>query len=162
MSLVLVTEQHLMDTADSIRNKLGVQTTYKPREFAAAIDSIQTGGGGSSTSFYTGTYTPSENTTGPSFDIGGNFTHFVIWATENTGGKGVKAFRLAICDFSATPTMLYGIATNNSGSTVAGLTFGATWFSKSGNTVTCSNKGTSGANNAGYWIGGITYQWVAW
>lgn len=45
MSLVLVTEQHLIDTADSIRAKLGVQTTYKPREFAAAIDSISTGGG---------------------------------------------------------------------------------------------------------------------
>lgn len=44
MSLVLVTEQHLIDTADSIRAKLGVQTTYKPREFAAAIDSIQIGG----------------------------------------------------------------------------------------------------------------------
>lgn len=45
MSQVLVTEQHLMDIADSIRNKLGVQTTYKPRELSAAIDSIQTGGG---------------------------------------------------------------------------------------------------------------------
>lgn len=44
MSQVLVTEQHLMDTADAIRNKLGVQTTYKPREFPAAIDSISTGG----------------------------------------------------------------------------------------------------------------------
>ena len=49
MAQVLVTEQHLMDTADAIRNKLGVQTTYKPREFPAAIASIPTGGGPSAT-----------------------------------------------------------------------------------------------------------------
>lgn len=49
MSLVLVTEQHLQDTAGAIRNKLGVQTTYKPSEFSAAIASIPTGGTPSAT-----------------------------------------------------------------------------------------------------------------
>ena len=56
MSQVLITEQHLIDIADSIRSKLGVQTTYKPREFSAAIDSIQTGSGADWDGFLAGTY----------------------------------------------------------------------------------------------------------
>lgn len=43
MTKVLVTRASLEDTADSIRSKLGVQTTYKPSQFADAIDAI-TGG----------------------------------------------------------------------------------------------------------------------
>lgn len=44
MAQVLVTEQYLQDTADAIRSKLSVQTTYKPGQFAAAIASISGGG----------------------------------------------------------------------------------------------------------------------
>lgn len=40
MSKVLITEQYLTDIADAIREKLGVQTQYKPSEMAAAILSI--------------------------------------------------------------------------------------------------------------------------
>lgn len=62
MAQVLITEQYLTDTANAIRSKLGVQTTYKPREFAAAIESIS---GGQSPSINlqdkTVSYTPSEN-----------------------------------------------------------------------------------------------------
>lgn len=43
MSKVLVTEDYLGDIADAIRAKLGVQTTYKPGQMAAAIGSIPTG-----------------------------------------------------------------------------------------------------------------------
>lgn len=46
MALTAITEQYLTDIADSIRAKLGVTTTYKPSEMAAAIDSITGGGGG--------------------------------------------------------------------------------------------------------------------
>lgn len=41
---VLVENSSLQDIADSIRAKLGVQTTYKPGEMADAIDSISGGG----------------------------------------------------------------------------------------------------------------------
>ena len=122
---------------------------------------VESSGG---SSLYTGTYTPSEDTLGPSFDIGGSdFTHFIIWATANTGGYSKKAFRLAVCDFSLSTAQIYGIGTNNSGSSVAGEVFStANWFTKNGSTVTCTNTGTSGTSSAGYWISGITYQWIAW
>ena len=45
MSKVLVSEENLTNIADSIRSKLDVETTYKPGQMSAAIDSIETGGG---------------------------------------------------------------------------------------------------------------------
>ena len=42
MSQVRVTESSLETIADAIRAKLGVQTTYRPSEMAAAIQSIPT------------------------------------------------------------------------------------------------------------------------
>ena len=56
---VLVENSSLQDIADSIRAKLGVQTTYKPGEMADAIDSISGGG-----IVPTGTKTITENGTG--------------------------------------------------------------------------------------------------
>lgn len=41
---VLVTEGHLANIADAIREKLGGSDTYKPGDMAAAIESIETGG----------------------------------------------------------------------------------------------------------------------
>ena len=45
MSKVLVTDTHLEDIADAIREKLGVATTYRPGDMATAIQAIPTGGG---------------------------------------------------------------------------------------------------------------------
>ena len=44
MANVFVNEDSLSDIADAIRSKLNVQTTYKPRDMAAAIQSISSGG----------------------------------------------------------------------------------------------------------------------
>lgn len=44
MSNVFVNETYLEDIADSLRSKLGVQTTYKPSQMAEAISSISGGG----------------------------------------------------------------------------------------------------------------------
>lgn len=46
MPHVYTLEENYEDIADAIREKLGVQTTYKPGEMAAAISSISGGGGG--------------------------------------------------------------------------------------------------------------------
>ena len=46
MSQVLASESNLTNIANSIRAKLGVQTTYKPSEMSGAIDSISSSGGG--------------------------------------------------------------------------------------------------------------------
>lgn len=45
MPHVYTLEENYEDIADAIREKLGVQTTYKPGEMAAAISSISGGGG---------------------------------------------------------------------------------------------------------------------
>lgn len=45
MSQVLASESNLTNIANSIRAKLGVQTTYKPSEMSGAIDSISSSGG---------------------------------------------------------------------------------------------------------------------
>lgn len=44
MAYVTVNDSNLYDIADSIRAKLGVQTTYKPSQMAGAIDSISGSG----------------------------------------------------------------------------------------------------------------------
>ena len=44
MAIVALNDEYLTDIADSIRTKLGVQTTYKPSEMAEAIESISGGG----------------------------------------------------------------------------------------------------------------------
>lgn len=46
MSKVAISEEYLTDIADSIREKLDTQDTYKVSEMSEAIDSIETGGGG--------------------------------------------------------------------------------------------------------------------
>ena len=46
MANVLVDEVSLQNIGNSIRNKKGTSTLYKPAEMATAIDSIPTGGGG--------------------------------------------------------------------------------------------------------------------
>lgn len=45
-TLAIITQSYLTDIANAIRAKLGVATTYKPSEMAAAIASIPSGGGG--------------------------------------------------------------------------------------------------------------------
>ena len=44
MALVTINDSTLTDIADSIRSKLGVETTYKPSEMPEAIESISSGG----------------------------------------------------------------------------------------------------------------------
>ena len=46
MAKVLVTDTHLTNIADAIRDKKGTSDTYKPSEMANAISNIETGGGG--------------------------------------------------------------------------------------------------------------------
>ena len=63
MSNVLVNDLYLGDIADAIREKLNVQTTYKPSEMANAIESISGGGSSLGTKSITanGTYNASSD-----------------------------------------------------------------------------------------------------
>ena len=64
MSKVLVTESNLESIATAIRTKKGVQTTYKPSQMAAAIESIETPNLEPLTANANGTYTPSSGKNG--------------------------------------------------------------------------------------------------
>lgn len=70
MSKVLITDTHLSDIADAIRNKNGSTTTYTPGQMAAAINAIPTGGGGGSVILQDKTYTPSETGATITYDNG--------------------------------------------------------------------------------------------
>lgn len=70
MSKVLITDTHLSDIADAIRNKNGSTTTYTPGQMAAAINAIPTGGGGGSVTLQDKTYTPSETGATITYDNG--------------------------------------------------------------------------------------------
>lgn len=115
------------------------------------------GGGGSVAS---GTYTPAENTLGPSFDVGTSVDHFVIFATSSPLGSGVKTAQGAIVDYTASSPTVCAIGSNNAGSSGSTYTY-YDWFTLSGSTITCTETGTTGVA-MGYWISGITYQWYAW
>ena len=63
-NMVFVNSDTLEDIADAIRAKKSVSTHYKPSEMAAAIESINTGGGVtlvSKTITENGTYDPSDD-----------------------------------------------------------------------------------------------------
>lgn len=137
-------------------------TTEDVTNYASAEITVNVSGGGGG-SILSGSVTPATNSNGMTIDVGASFTHFVIYATTNPGGNSIKAFRASICDFSASPTNIVSLATNNSGSGLAGSAQATEnqWFTKSGTTVTCAT-GISGATSPGYWVEGITYQWYAW
>ena len=123
-----------------------------------AVRSLADGYSGGS-SFYSGTYTPEQDTAGPSFDVGAaNISHFLIYATTNPRRSGKKWFLYAHTDFSMN---IIGIGSNNSGASSAGDLYSNSWFTKNGTVVTCAS-GVSGATTPGYFKAGITYQWFAW
>lgn len=64
MSKALITESNLTDIADAIRAKLGVETTYRPGDMAAAIGSIETPNLEALTVTQNGSYSPSTGKNG--------------------------------------------------------------------------------------------------
>ena len=155
-------DSDLAAVADAIRSKGGTSAQLSfPSDFVSAIGAIETGGGGNS--IYSGTFTPAENTLGPTIDVGADFTHFVVFADTNpSASDNVKKFFAAVCDFSRAGNDVITIASNNTGSALIGGFYAYKWFAKSGTTVRCTNTGTSGQASAGYWVGGVTYNWFAW
>lgn len=87
MSNVLVEESSLQDIADSIRAKNLSQTKYKPREMAAAIDAISSGG-----ITPTGTKEITENGT---YDVAQYASAEVSVPTSGTTPTGTKQISIA-------------------------------------------------------------------
>lgn len=72
MAVMTIDSDSLTDIADSIREKLGVETTYLPSEMAAAIDSITGGGGGGEAEYVLVEWIKSDGT--QAIDTGENLT----------------------------------------------------------------------------------------
>lgn len=115
------------------------------------------GNGGGGGGIIAGAYTPTENTDSAIFDIGSSFNYFVLFADSEPGGKGARAFRAAVFDFSRAANGLIAISTNNQGTGVQGLAYyeASNYLSREGNTVRFT-----GLNN--YLIADVTYKWLAW
>lgn len=113
-------------------------------------------------SVYSGSFTPSEDTLGPSFDIGGSdFSHFFVFASTDVDRiQSRRAFVSCYTEFGEKD--IFSITTNNSGALTIPRYLTDKWFVKDGQTVICTNAGASGGGNTGYWLGGVTYNWFAW
>lgn len=82
MSHVYTLEENYEDIADAIREKLGVQTTYKPGEMAAAISSISGGGSGNWAEVLSG------NSTALVDDEITALRNYALGVTGNVTGRG--------------------------------------------------------------------------
>lgn len=113
-------------------------------------------------SVYSGSFTPSEDTLGPSFDIGGSdFSHFFVFASSDVDRiQNRRAFVSCYTEFGEKD--IFSITTNNSGALTNPRYLTDKWFVKDGQTVICTNAGAGGGGNTGYWLGGVTYNWFAW
>jgi len=113
-------------------------------------------------SVYSGSWTPTEDSLGPSFDIGGSdFSHFFVFASTDVDRvQSRKAFVVCYTEFGEKD--IFSITTNNSGALTTPRYLTDKWFVKDGQTVVCTNRGASNGGNTGYWLGGVTYNWFAW
>lgn len=116
---------------------------------------VSEGGGGGSDCVF-GEYTPNENTTSASFNIGADFNYFVIFADDDSAGFEVRALRFAVIDFSRVMSTLLIATTNNKGTGMQGAGYYETSsiFTRNGNTVIYNG----GSNNL---VANITYKWMA-
>ena len=144
--------------AGKIRAKLGSssQINYdlaNGKGFGDAIAAIPTGGGGQ---FASGTYTPATNETTATFDVGGDFSNFVLYL-YTWPSFSVRGLRVVCCDFDNGNPVRIAVTTNNNGGGVVGFYNTTGWVTKSGNTMIYASQ----SNNTSL-IADATYKWVAW
>lgn len=160
--------------ANAIREKRGLTKTLTLDQMAMEIAQIQTGGG-SGFALYSGSFTPVENVLEATVDVGGPFTHFVLYAIGTVTGNSVKATNSFTVD-TETPRCM-GTATNNSGSSLSAVlgtdvmgtdnpkykrfAFNNTQILAYSDSVHVTTS-TPAGSCLGYFIAGVTYLWYAW
>lgn len=132
--------------SDTVTQNGTVDTTL----IKSLMVNVPTGG----SAIKSGDFTPASNTNSFSVDTGIDFSHFLIFATSNPLGTGVRTFQMSYYDYDLNLT--YQISSNAGGSSGAGSGTFSTPGIKSGSTATI-NHGTYQ-----YFISGKTYHWLAW
>lgn len=147
----------LTSVANAIRAKSGGSSQLAfPAGFVSEIGNIPSGGSGDDY----GTFTPAENTLSMTVTVSKQITGVMVKASSATPyGNGARCFGALIYDSAATIQKL-SIGCNTAGTAPAG------WFGNASITVTQDGNSltvtTTDANNGGYFIAGITYDWRAW
>lgn len=125
-----VTED-LTDSIEALTTYANGVTGESDTTLSDAVASLADGYGQGGGSFYSGTYTPEQDTAGPSFDVGAaNISHFLIYATTDPRESEKKWFIYAHTDFTMN---IVGFGSNNSGISTAGGVYENSWFTKKRN-----------------------------
>lgn len=140
-------------------------------DFPALTAAIPSGG---SAAVYSGSFIPAENVLKVTIDIGGEYSHFAMYAESSVTGFGVKSTAGAIID--KTIPAIFGMATNNSGASGAAYFSSYRWNENEGlpffqvnnsqisvgnNSVTITTASPTGTC-FGYFIADVKYNWFAW
>ena len=146
---------------------------YDVTEYAEAVVNVASSGGASA--IYSGSFTPAENVLNLEIDVGGEFTHFVLYTDGTVTGHSVKGTYMLLID-EETP-VVYGAATNNAGTSNSAILRSLDMHTdnQNYNLFALNNTGirvypdsvhiaTSAASGSclGYFISGVTYKWFAW
>lgn len=154
----------LTDSINALTTYANEVTGASDTTLSDAVYTLASGYGQGGGSVVSGTYTPSEDTLGPSIDIGvdaSGVSHFLIIATSTPFGvASKKVFGLGYTEFGQKD--VFSITSNNSGGASTVRVYQDSWWSKSGTKITCTNAGANNAGNAGYFVAALTYKWYAW
>lgn len=169
MAIVTTDNKHYSDIAEAIRNK-GVSGSFKPEQMAAAIESIEGGGGSLPSSINKldgGSFTVASDTDVRNYSISHNLGEkpkgFAIWSDDVVYGTSETTIMVAnllykVCNYSATAVGSYMMTRKT--------TNGA--FGQYTNTVATTAE-NSWLSTSDIKIGitstykaGCTYKWIAW
>lgn len=166
--------QPLTDAINALTTYANSITGASDTTLSDAVDTLVDGyGGGGGSGVITGSFTPSANESTHTFSVGSVPTGgLVVYAVGTVTGQSVKAFFMQTADYANLRSIV--VWTSNSGGSLGAPTTGAITFSGSGDKyytlnnlkTTLHTDGTvtleSTGGTVGYFISGVTYNWIAW
>ena len=133
-----------------------IRTAGKFCEADIGVEYVKPSGG---SGVLTGSFTPASNAVTAEITVDRAISGLAIKAASNPYGGGVRVVS-ALLFTANTEAPVSAVSSNASGSASAGSwNASVITVSQNGNTVTVHSPN---AANAGYFLAGITYDWVAW
>ncbi len=157
----------------------GASDTTLSDAVATLVEGYGQGGGGGG-SLFSGSFTPSENTSTVTISVGSPYNNVLVFSHSPVTGHDTKATSLLYfhnVSFSASDTkLLICVTTNNGGTSQSTFRTNFTGTEQSGGLYFIYNncrtdfyadytikfKGSSSGTAYGYFVGGIKYSWFAW